>query len=163
MVVLGIAMMVATGTGTCETALTMQGRAGVLVATNVVALLLMVGLDLLLVPALGVLGAAIGWSSAILVKNLAALALVVRDLGGHPFDAGWRRAAGLDLALLLALPLGAVALAGPSALVPALLLGVLLLAASYLAWREPLRLDLLRGGRHDAPAPRHRATAEVAA
>jgi len=162
-VVLGIAMMVATGTGTCETALTMQGRAGVLVATNVVALLLMVGLDLLLVPALGVLGAAIGWSSAILVKNLAALALVVRDLGGHPFDAGWRRAAGLDLALLLALPLGAVALAGPSALVPALLLGVLLLAASYLAWREPLRLDLLRGGRHDAPAPRHRATAEVAA
>jgi peptidoglycan biosynthesis protein MviN/MurJ (putative lipid II flippase) len=53
-----------------------------------VALVINVGLDLVLVPELGVTGAALGWSVSILVKNLLALWQVNRSNAMHPLGPG---------------------------------------------------------------------------
>lgn len=144
-VLLALAMLVATGSGVCETVLNMRGRAAVLVGTNAVALVLMIGLDLLLVPSWGVLGAAVGWAVAIATKNLTALVLVVRDLGGTPFTRPWRLVAALNVGLL-----GCCALLAATGLAPggdapwgAVLVALVLLGAAYVTWRRPLGLDLL--------------------
>lgn len=70
--VLAGAMVLATGLGPIETVLNMSGRSAPLIVTNAVALMLMVVIDVVLVPDLHALGAAIGWAVAIAVKNLLA-------------------------------------------------------------------------------------------
>jgi peptidoglycan biosynthesis protein MviN/MurJ (putative lipid II flippase) len=51
-----------------------------------------VGLDLVLVPAYGVTGAALGWAASILVKNLLALWQVNGSHSMHPLGPGTRAA-----------------------------------------------------------------------
>lgn len=73
---LSLAMLIATFCGDVDIMLVMSGRSRQSLVNNAVALVLMVGLDLAMVPHLGLLGAAIGWSSAIICKNIAALVQV---------------------------------------------------------------------------------------
>ena len=72
-VVLCAAMLVATASGQVDTVLMMAGKSTWNLAKAVLALVVQLGLDLLLLPHLGILGAAIGWAVSILVANLVPL------------------------------------------------------------------------------------------
>jgi O-antigen/teichoic acid export membrane protein len=90
--VLCAAMLVATACGPVDSMLLMAGRSVQSLLNTGLALALNVGLDLLIVPWLGVSGAALGWAAAILLNNLLALWQVHRATGLHPFGPGTRAA-----------------------------------------------------------------------
>jgi len=87
-VVLALAMLVATACGMVSMVLEMAGNTGVTFAQTGVALAADVVLDLLLVPHYGPLGAAIGWSVAILFNNLVPLATLYRRYHLFPISRG---------------------------------------------------------------------------
>lgn len=153
--VLSSTMMVASAIGMVDVVLIMAGRTRWNLGNAVIALAVNVAVDLALIPSLGLLGAAIGWSAAILVKNLLALAQVWRSMGAHPFGAGTGIAAGWSLMCFGLLPLAARALAtdGPVPTIVALLAGGLLYVAGCRRWRRPLALDTLRSVRRRAAGP----------
>jgi O-antigen/teichoic acid export membrane protein len=82
---LSLAMLVATGCGMVDMVLNMAGRTTWTLGNTLFALVLMVGLDLWLIPAYGIIGAALGWSLARMVANLVPLALLSLVLRLHPF------------------------------------------------------------------------------
>lgn len=87
-VVLCASMLVATACGPVDSMLLMGGRSVLSLTNTGLALVVNVTLDLILVPDLGVTGAALGWAAGILVKNLLALWQVNRSFGMHPLGAG---------------------------------------------------------------------------
>ncbi|CCI53532.1 MAG: oligosaccharide flippase family protein [Tetrasphaera jenkinsii] len=103
--VLVFAMMVSTGIGTVEVMLNVAGRARSLVSYNIAGLIIMVGVDLLLIPRLGALGAAIGWAATICFKNIAPLIEFRLRMGIYPFSPAWAVAAVTSLVCGGALPL----------------------------------------------------------
>lgn len=145
-VLLALAMLVATMCGMVDVVLNMAGRTTWTLANSVLALGIMVGLDLLLIPRYGIVGAAIGWAASILANNLVPLGQVVVWLRLHPFGAGTWRAAALASVCFGALPLGIRWLAGPNT--TALGLSVLLGSATFLVacyrLQRRLSLDVLR-------------------
>lgn len=82
------AMLVATACGPVDSMLLMAGRSVSSLVNTGVALAVNVGLDLVLVPRLGVTGAALGWAVSILLKNLLALWQVHRSHHMHPLGRG---------------------------------------------------------------------------
>lgn len=85
LVILCATMLVATGCGMVDVVLTMAGRTSWNLYNVLVAFVVNLGLDLLLIPHLGILGAAIGWAAAILCNNLVPLLQVRVAVGVHPF------------------------------------------------------------------------------
>ncbi len=77
-VVLAITMMVASACGMADVVLIASGRTKASLGVIVAALATTVVLDLLLVPAHGAFGAALGWAGGVLVKNLLPLAQLSR-------------------------------------------------------------------------------------
>jgi O-antigen/teichoic acid export membrane protein len=142
-VVLAAAMMVATGCGMVDMVLAMAGRTSWNLVNVLVALALTVGLDVLLIPRYGALGAAAGLACALLANNLLPLAQVARAVRLHPFGAGTLAAAGLSVTCFGVLPrvVAAAAGTGPSGL--ALAAAVAVPAFCVGAWllRRPLALD----------------------
>ncbi|WP_328465186.1 MATE family efflux transporter [Actinoplanes sp. NBC_00393] len=96
-VVLAGAMLVATGCGMVDMVLAMAGRTSANLGNVLIALTVMIGLDVLLVPRWGALGAAAGLACAMVVNNLLPLAQVYRGTGLHPFGPGTRAAALLSV------------------------------------------------------------------
>ncbi|MFC4783444.1 lipopolysaccharide biosynthesis protein [Nocardioides sp. MAHUQ-72] len=90
--ILCAAMLVATACGPVDSMLLMGGRSGLSLMNTGLALATNVGLDLLLVPHLGITGAALGWAAAILVNNLLPLWQVNRHLSMHPLGEGTKAA-----------------------------------------------------------------------
>jgi O-antigen/teichoic acid export membrane protein len=84
-VVLAAAMLVATACGMVDMVLAMGGRTAQNLFNVALALVAMLGVDALLVPTHGALGAALGLAAAVLANNLVPLAQVRRGLGLHPF------------------------------------------------------------------------------
>jgi len=84
LVLLGIAMLIATFCGDVDILLIMAGRTRASMVNILIAFALNLGLDLWLIPEHGIVGAAIGWSCAIIVKNLLALVQVAWILRVHP-------------------------------------------------------------------------------
>jgi O-antigen/teichoic acid export membrane protein len=119
MVVLGVAMLIATACGQVDMVLTTAGRSSWSLANGLLAVGVNIGLDLLLIPRYGITGAAIGWAVAIAVTNLIPLTQVAAVVRVHPFGRGSLIAATLCAASFFAVPLimrtwihsGAVALA----------------------------------------------------
>jgi len=134
-VVLAGAMLVATGCGMVDMVLAMAGRTSWNLANVLVALALTIGLDLLLIPRFGALGAAAGLACAMVANNLLPLIQVGKAVGLHPFGRGTRAAALLSAACFGALPL--LHTAGLVLSVPAFLAGVWLL-------RRHLALDAFK-------------------
>lgn len=87
-VILCGAMLVATSCGPVDSVLLMGGRSMLSLMNTGLALATNVALDLVLVPWLGVTGAALGWAAAILVNNLLPLWQVNRHLRMHPLARG---------------------------------------------------------------------------
>jgi O-antigen/teichoic acid export membrane protein len=142
--VLATAMLLATGVGMVDAVLIMGGRTAWNLGNAVAALVVNVLLDVLLIPRMGLLGAAIGWAAAICVANLAPLAQVWWRMGMHPFGAGTATAAALAVGCFAVLPV-AVGLGwdGPGATVAATAVGAVLYLAGALRWRRALALDAL--------------------
>lgn len=92
-VVLCLAMLVSTTCGPVDSVLLMAGKSSWSLYNTAGALTVNVGLDLLLIPRLGITGAALGWTAGILVANLVPLWQVHRSLGMHPFGTATRTAA----------------------------------------------------------------------
>lgn len=145
LVILSLVMLVATGCGLVDVVLAMAGKTFWTFANSVAALTIMVVADLLLIPAHGINGAAVGWGLAILFNNLVPLTQVGLKLRLHPFGRSTCVAAASVVATLGVVP-GALALAHEpvGVLVAAFALG--LVAYCLLVWRFRVlfSLDALR-------------------
>ena len=95
MVVLGAAMLLASGCGQVDVVLTSTGRSVLSLANGLTALTVNVAVDLALIPHYGITGAAIGWAAAIAGSNLIPLAQVAWIVRIHPFGTGTVRACAL--------------------------------------------------------------------
>jgi O-antigen/teichoic acid export membrane protein len=87
--VLALAMLINVGTGNVTAVLLMGGRSSWNLINALVALCLNVILNLILIPPLGMDGAAIAWGVSIVVNNLAALIEIRVLLRLEPFGAGY--------------------------------------------------------------------------
>jgi O-antigen/teichoic acid export membrane protein len=136
------ASLVANGVGPVDIVLLMGGRSGWQLANTVVALSLNVVLNLLLIPPLGIEGAAIAWAASLLANNLLPLAQVWAFQRLQPFGRAWGRVALASVGCVLA-PAVAFRLVFGSGVV-AFLTASALGYAAYLAvvWRSRRVLDL---------------------
>lgn len=144
--ILAVAMLLASACGMVNLVLIMAGRSTINLVNALLALGVNIGVDLVLIPAMGLPGAAIGWAAAIAISNLVALAQIQRSHGLHPFGLGTVIAMTLAAICFGALPALARLLVGSG-------LGTLLFAATVGAFcyvggayllRGPLGLDVLR-------------------
>lgn len=144
-VVLCLSMLVATTCGPVDTILLMAGRTSWSLYNTGAALAANVAVDLVLIPRLGINGAAFGWMVGILISNLVPLLQIRRSLGMHPFGRATLEVmviAGLSIGLL---PLAVRLVLGPTVI--ALILASVLGGAAYLLTlvcrRQVLELDAL--------------------
>jgi O-antigen/teichoic acid export membrane protein len=158
MIVLALAMLVATACGFVDIVLIMAGRSSWSLINTVIALIVNVTVDLLLIPPLGVTGAAIGWAVAIGVNNLVPLVQVRRSVGIHPFGRGVVLASSVAAVLFGVVP-GLVVLASGSLVVGLVVLVPCIAAYVAVVWREREQLGLDRLLR---PRRRVRASATAA-
>lgn len=86
--VLSATMMVATACGMVDVVLVAGGRTAASLANVTTAIAVTIVLDVLLVPTCGALGAALGWSGGVIVKNVLPLVQVSRRYGLRPFGLG---------------------------------------------------------------------------
>ena len=146
MVLLALTMLVATGCGMVDIVLNMAGRTTWTLGNAAGALVVNVVLNLLLIPRLGILGAAVAWAAAIAVNNLVPLAQLGWSLGLHPFGRGTAAAGVLAVLAFGAVPGAAALVLGRSlpVLVGSTVAGGVLYAAGLWAARDALRLSALR-------------------
>ncbi|MBB5962724.1 lipopolysaccharide biosynthesis protein [Planomonospora venezuelensis] len=85
--VLSATMALATACGMADVILTAAGHTRLSLANLLAAVAVTVALDVALIPAHGALGAALGWSGGVLVKNLLPLWQIHRRYGLRPFGA----------------------------------------------------------------------------
>lgn len=88
LVVLSCAMLFATGSGMVDSVLAMAGRTMWTLANATLALVVSIGLSLVLLPHLGILGAAIAWACAIVANNALPLTQLAVSMRLHPFGRG---------------------------------------------------------------------------
>jgi O-antigen/teichoic acid export membrane protein len=159
--ILAVAMMVATACGMVDMVLAMAGRTTWNLFNVSAALTVMVAVDLLLVPRMGPVGAAIGLAAAMLTNNLVPLMQIFGLLGLHPFGAGTLAACGLALLCFGALPAVAVATVGrgPAAAAVAVVAGGAAYAVGCWRLRRLLRLTAFLAPRREvAPCPHEIST-----
>ena len=141
-VLLSLAMLLATACGPVDLMLIMAGRTAWNLANTMASLAVFLCADLLLIPRYGALGAAIGWSLAIATNNVVPLLQVRHHLDCWP----WRRptvlVAAAAVVCFAAAPLTAQAVAGTTWLtfVLAAAVGTGAYAAAVWRLRAPLRL-----------------------
>lgn len=147
--VLAGSMLIASATGMVDMVLNMGGRTSWNLVNVMVGLGVNIGLDLWLIPQIGMMGAAIGWAVAIIVQNLLAVAQTGLLLGLHPISRMT-----LTAAAITALCFGGVGLLGRIVLHDSwvgLILSGAVGCALYVwclrCYRGPLRLAELRPSR----------------
>jgi O-antigen/teichoic acid export membrane protein len=146
-VILGLTMLLATGCGQVDMVLVTTGRSSWSLANGLLAVAVNVGLDLALIPAHGITGAAIGWSAAIALTNLLPLAQIAATQRLHPFGRGTAIAAALSAFCFGLLPLLARTLAGPgpATSLTAIAAGCLVMTAGLWRFRTELNLAAMPG------------------
>ena len=87
--ILALGMLVQTGTGSNGIVLLMSGRSSWSLAISVVSLATNLALNFLLIPHLGIDGAAVAWAVTIFVNNGVTTVLVWRLVGINPFGGGF--------------------------------------------------------------------------
>jgi O-antigen/teichoic acid export membrane protein len=153
LVILSLAMLVNLGTGNVTVVLLMGGKSSWNVVNTLAALVVNVALNLLLLPHIGIAGAAIAWAASIVVDNVAAVVEVWLVLGLSPFGPGYGLVVAASAGCFGLTGLLARVLLGANlpALVAAAVVGLLAYSViNYLA-RARLQLDgfvlALRAGR----------------
>jgi O-antigen/teichoic acid export membrane protein len=139
-VILALAMLLATGTGPVDVMLLMAGRSGLSLVNSAVSLVVDLALDAVLIPWLGVTGAAIAWAAALAVRNLLMLAQVSRLFGMTPAGAGLGLAAASALVCFGVLPMSVRLAFGTTATLAGLVLGACCYAGLLWAQRDRLAL-----------------------
>jgi O-antigen/teichoic acid export membrane protein len=104
MVVLGFSMLLASVCGQVDMVLITSGRSSWSLANGLLTVGVNVGLDLVLIPRYGIMGAAIGWAVAIAVSNLMPLTQLGAVLRLHPFGRGTITACALAVVCFGAIP-----------------------------------------------------------
>jgi O-antigen/teichoic acid export membrane protein len=145
--ILAVAMLFGSGVGPVDIALLMAGKSSWNLLNTAAAVSVNVVLNLLLIPRLGITGAAIAWAASIVVNNLVPLIQVRGLVGLHPIGVA-TVSVGLTaivvfgvipVALRAVLPSDAIALA------VAAVVGVLLYLPALWRLRRTLALDRLAG------------------
>lgn len=157
LVILAGAMLVATACGPVDMVLLMAGKSSWNLANTAFAVVLNVGLNLLLIPSMGIEGAAVAWAASIVANNLLPLLQIRGLLGIHPLGRGWPAAAGAA-ACFAVVGLASRALLGPTvaALAATLVLGGTAYVAVLWRFRVVLRLATFRSAltpRRKRPEP----------
>lgn len=139
-VILALALLLATGCGPVDVMLLMAGRSGLSLANNAAALAVDLALNALLIPWLGLTGAAIAWAAALIVGNLLPFVQVRHLLGMTPGTAGFGLAAASAVVCFGVLPLIARLTMGTMATLAGIAVGALGYAG--LLWAGRTRLAL---------------------
>ena len=143
-ILLCLAMMAASAVGFVDVILLMVGKSAWNMGTTLAALAIDAGLDIVLIPRLGIVGAAIGWCGAILAANLVPGLLVMRLVGVHPFSRATLTSIAITtvsfavIPFAVGLPLGG----GQLALLAGVCVGTLGYAVALWRLRHTLRLNL---------------------
>lgn len=87
-VVLALGQLVNAATGPCGTLLNMSGRVSVNMVDNLAALVLNILLNIVLIPAYGILGAAVAWAVSLAVVNIARVWQVRAQVHALPVTVG---------------------------------------------------------------------------
>ena len=138
-------MLVNLGTGNVTVVLLMGGKSSWSAINAGAALIVNIGLNLLLLPHIGILGAAIAWGASIIVDNVTAMIELRFVLGLAPFGPGYGLVAALTVGCFGASGIAARAVLGETlpALVVALAIGMAAFAAVLYAARAPLQLGTM--------------------
>jgi len=144
--ILSAAMLIATSCGAVDAVLLMAGRSTWTMINAWVALIVNVGLNIWLIPQMGILGATIAWVASILVNNLVPLVQVAVGIRVHPFGRITLSAAITPLILFGLLPwVVSLTRAGVWGAAGALVLGVAVYLPLLWRWRHTLELtEILR-------------------
>jgi O-antigen/teichoic acid export membrane protein len=113
MLILALTMLVATGCGQVDMVLITTGRSTWSLVNGLLAMCVNICVDLILIPRMGITGAAIGWAAAIVVSNLVPLIQVASAARVHPFGRGLAAACGLTVLSFAVVPIGLRMVAGP--------------------------------------------------
>jgi O-antigen/teichoic acid export membrane protein len=165
--VLCLAMLVNLGTGNVTVVLLMGGKSSWSAINAVAALIANIGLNLLLIPHIGILGAAIAWSASIAIDNVAAMIEVRLVMGMASFGPGYWQTAGITLTCFGVTGIAARLILGQTviALLVALLAGMVSYALVLYTNRAQLQLSelaaALRPGQARPPAGTARAGTAV--
>jgi O-antigen/teichoic acid export membrane protein len=135
--VLSLAMALATAAGTVQTILLMGGKSSWQLADKSAALVLNVALNLVLVPAWGIEGAAVAWAVTIVADTALVVYQVQRLMGVRPTGRFLWVAAGLACGVVGGISAAARIALGSS--VPVLVTTLLVAGVCYLAASWPLR------------------------
>jgi O-antigen/teichoic acid export membrane protein len=141
-VILSAAMLVATACGGVDAVLLMSGRSWLSLGNAVITLAVNVGLDLLLIPQYGILGAAIAHATSLALRNLLALYQINRLMGMWAFTSQSLKIAGVSIGSFGVAPAILHIVGAPEGwVVVSLLVG----AVVYVTWawrsRRQLQLD----------------------
>lgn len=115
--ILSAAQLVNTSTGPCGYVLTMSGHISAQLVLNVTALATNIGLNLILIPRYGMVGAAIAWGVCIAVFNIARVIYVWKLLGMTPFESSLSKAVAAAAVAAVCGMVVAVSTSGPVSLV----------------------------------------------
>jgi O-antigen/teichoic acid export membrane protein len=140
--ILALMMLYVTATGSNTVVLVMAGRSATSLGIAIVTLALNVVANIILIPRLGIDGAAWAWALSLLVSNVLINVVLYRDLGLHPFGPAFLPVAAASL-LLVGVP-AVVLRVALGAHVLSLVVAVLVGGVTYVValWRLRHRLDL---------------------
>ena len=142
LMILALGVLFSTGVGPAGAVLLMGGKSSWNLINTIAALVVNVGLNLLLIPHLGMTGAAIAWVASIVVSNLLPLIQVRAFLGLSPFSAPYVAVGIMSAFLFGGLGLAVRLTLGPS--LPAFLLYACVSTGLYavVLWKNRARLHL---------------------
>ena len=146
-ILMSVAMLFAVATGPADTLLLMSGRSALSLANSLTALALDIGLCLLLIPKMGITGAALAWAVAVSIRCILAVVQTRFTMRIVSFGPAAIAAAAANL-VCFAVPLlllGRVTDIGPLTLLLALLVCVPAYALALWLARNRLMLHVLRG------------------
>jgi O-antigen/teichoic acid export membrane protein len=144
-IILSLAMLVATACGAVDVVLVMAGHSAWTMTNSLCALAVDLVLNIVLIPRIGIVGAALAWAAAILINNLAPLTELALWLRLHPFGRATVIAAGLPAVCFAAIPLVVRVSLGHrlGAEIGAAAVGAIVYLAGLWTFREPLQLAAL--------------------
>ena len=145
--ILSLAMLIAMACGPIDVVLLMAGKSSWNLLNTVVALSLNIGLNLLLIPRLGISGAAIAWAVSIAANNLAPLVEVRFLLRLDPFGSGFLTAIAATVGCFAVPGLMIRSVLGPTFTGLLLFVAISVPAYAVVLWRSRSVLNLaeLRG------------------
>lgn len=115
-ITMALAMMIGVASGPVDTMLLMDGRSSLSLTNSLIALTTDLTLCFVLIPPMGILGAAVAWNAAVVIRSTLGYVQVRRINGLTPFSRA-TLVAGLTPVLTFGIPIGALSLSGHLGLV----------------------------------------------